>query len=83
VSTATDERVDLDVDLHIEPHCMWAHCAGAARWAQTNRPCVHTFPLCTPHRIASAEHWAAAQGAPPPTCTRCGAPVEDITWRPL
>lgn len=78
MSTATDERVDFDIDLDATATCVL--CDTEAAWHARTLPCGHGVALfCEPHRVLMEIHFASLD----PACTVCGQDVTRIQWRPL
>lgn len=63
MSTATDERVDLGVDLDAEVPCCLRDCEAAAEWRLTLIPCRHSWVYCEDHinhQREAIEAWICA-----------------------
>ena len=57
MSTATDERVDLGVDLDAEVPCeCFEECRQAATWRLIATPCRHSSLLCEGHLIETVRY---------------------------
>lgn len=86
MSAATEEHVDLGVDLDAEVPCYVEECRQVATWAGICRPCGHQGPpVCEPHMRMFAQQFARAIIEPFVLirCTTCRELVADCTWRPL
>lgn len=92
MSTATDELVEIDVDLDAPVICRGVEgCEAVATFLGTCAcPSRHTLPTCTEHKLfmeAELRAFDERMGYLFNTivCRTCGAPLEHpyMTWRPL
>lgn len=81
MSTATDERVELDIDLDKAIPCQHdGGCTEPATWTLRLHACGHPVLLCQPHHdyIGTPGHpWAHVDH------TSCRTRSFDWTWRAL
>lgn len=80
MTTATDQSIDLDVDLTKSIPCEYDACDGSAAWAFRLVPCGHGRKMCDPHARFVRE-WTATE--PNVICLACDAEVERVVWREL
>lgn len=84
MSTETDERVEIDVDLEKEVPCETSQydCQEAAVVRSVVRPCGHSRALCATHE-ARVKHRVSTLLLP--RCHDGGAPheLERVDWIPL
>lgn len=89
MSTATDEAVDLDIDLEADVPCEMRNCSTAATW-RISRPCCNAaVNACAPHRWACEAEWRrrellAALIRASLKCAHCGeTPAKPCIYRPI
>lgn len=77
MSTATDEKVELDVDFEKKVPCCAKGCDVEAAWGLCLRPCGHQgFPMCDEHKRHDEgllRHLAAY-------CELCWRRVDRVDW---
>lgn len=78
--------IELDIDLHATVPCAAiSGCESEATWSFVNRPCDHTFTVCSHHRDQERAFYANAfANGWPVLCGTCGeAEVLRENWYPL
>lgn len=94
MSTATDELVDLDVNMGIGVPCQWLQhdqaetCSALAAWVETILcPSKHTVLVCDEHKVLDETNRDLLMSNPRVTilCRKCwnSAGRPGLTWRPL
>lgn len=84
MSTATDERVDLGVDLDAEVPCALDVCDAVAEWRLILIPCRHTWVYCTEHvdhQLKAVRTWI--DGAQALAHVGCPKLITDVVKAPL
>jgi hypothetical protein len=85
VSTATDEHVDLGVDLDAEVPCSVESCEEVAQWRLVIIPCRHSWPMCEAHARRGVRDLNFF-GMDTSTLTMhpgCSKPIDGATMEPL
>lgn len=84
MSTATDEKVEVDVDLDAPIPCYYKTCPTEAAWRIVNKPCSHSWTACEEHQQGNAKYILhVREGSVTATCLGCQADVTDMVMVPL
>lgn len=83
MSIATDEQVDLDIDLEASVPCRETGCPLDAERVLVLIPCRHSVTYCLPHAVRVALLFDQALRRPPFYHGNCGAEILSYRLRPL